>query len=364
MIRRRQFLFASTTLLGTGALVYYAIKPDDPVTPAVASGKLQLNSTLGEGMDALLLSLTGTDALGAVWMSQPWLPDRSALISHFNFARGQPFAQLVPLMHQRIQRDYRGSKLCQLDGWTFSESECYLIGLRYQLLREVQGQVALLASQEQVLKPQAPADYTEGHIAELEDWGPRYTLLGERVNVQLDGHSGLWFKMAAVPAHAKIMIDGEIAKTSVSDKVVTSGLFAEQQNRILATAGRYEIALIDPVRGLRQHLAYFEVRDPAQPVAADVSCEIENWGPRRSPLGTLANQQPDGSLGVWVKADCLPPDTRLMVGDDLVPSGVRKPGLTGAIPSALLAQPGILQLYLFSADTQWRIPLGELVLAE
>ncbi|MFV0275954.1 MAG: hypothetical protein ACK5HY_02070, partial [Parahaliea sp.] len=257
---------------------------------------------------------------------------------------------------------YRARRTCQLDGWVLSDTECRLIALRHLLLRQTPGQEQPVAAETQVA---GPREYPEAEIAELNNWGPRWTLVGQPFNVQLDGHNGLWFQIAGAPAHAKIAIDGQLARTSVGARVVTSGLFGEQQTHILATPGRYPIALVDPVRAVQQHIGYFEVRDPAAETALEEAfCEIRDWGPQRTRLGTLANPQPDGSLGIWVRTDCLPADARLQVGEDLVPSGVRPPGLTGAIPPALLAQPGRRPLSIYSPRMNQRVVLGDLLVED
>ena len=52
---------------------------------------------------------------------------------------------------------------------------------------------------------------------------------------------------------AKIMVYGELSSTPVSEKALTSGLHGATPERIPAAPGKYQIALVDPIRNIRQH---------------------------------------------------------------------------------------------------------------
>lgn len=371
MISRRRFLAGGTALAGTGLGLLWlreGVAPPPPPAGTGSSGGLQLDSGLGDGFDQVLVSLVGTDPLGAAWVAGEGVEQPGPVIEALAVSLDAPGAaeaagpgDWAARLSALVREDFQRGRTCQVEGWLLSQTECRLVGLRHLLARADAGNAALIAAE---TREQTVADYPEGEIAPLAKWGPQKTRVGEKFNVQLDGHSGLWFQFSGAPAHARIAIDGELVKTSVSPEVVTSGLFGEMQERILSTPGRYPIALVDPVRRVRQPVGHLEVlpRKPAAGIGSGGFCDIEKWGPQKTRVGLAKNEQAGGAMGVWVKSDCMPPDTRLMVGDDMVKSGVRKFGLAGSVPAVFLETPGELELQLFSPSTGQRQPLGVLLI--
>jgi hypothetical protein len=273
-------------------------------------------------------------------------------------------ADLDAAIAQQVLREFAGGGICVIDGWQLSLTECQLAGLHQ--LAIASGLIDGKGAQRQASAEGMQA-YTVGEIAPLENWGPRHTLQGKKFNQQLDGHSGLWFKVLGAPAHVKIMIDGEIAKTSVSERTISSGLFDDMQERILATPGQYDIDLVDPIRKIRQPVGKFEVKaDPSARQAADertvAFCQIERWGPRTTSVGVAANEQPDGSMGIWIRTPCLPVNTQLFFGEDLLPVKRRPFGLTASIPLAFLGAPGSVALFLYNPQTTEKRLIGQLVI--
>ena len=362
MIERRTFLFAGIAVGGgVVTLAYQGWRP--------ALGGFWLGSRsvyfLPEGAGAQLLSvvepLESLDAMGEAWLaSLEDTPDLLELMAAFLARLPSTEPALSSAIAAGVRRDFADRALCDVAGWRLSLTECQLAGMRRLAVQAgliEPGDVAALAD----------TAYTVGEIAPVENWGPRHTLLGKPFNPQLDGHSGMWFKAAGVPAHARVMIDGRIASTSISETAVTSGLRGSEQDRILSSPGRYEIALVDPIRKIKQPIGFFEVRDPnagkaGQAQAGTSLCEVKKWGPRKTRAGVAANEQPDGSMGLWLHTDCLPRGVQLFFGDDPLVYRRKDSGLTAPVPLALLGAPGRVPLSLVHAGSGEKLVFGHLVI--
>ena len=139
------------------------------------------------------------------------------------------------------------------------------------------------------------------------------------------------------------------------------------QQRILATPGEYEVALVDPIRRTRQLIGFFTVKaDPSMAsktvAPAEDFCSVEQWGPRTTRAGVAVNEQPDGSMGLWLHTGCLPEGSRLLFGEDPLDYRRREFGLTAAVPLALLGAPGSVPLKLYNAATNKTLLIGQFVI--
>ena len=264
----------------------------------------------------------------------------------------------------QIRRDFVQGDVCDVSGWQLSLTECRLGAVR-QLAAD-QGLITL----ENTGRPATATgidSYTLGELAPVTNWGPRKTLQGRTFNEQLDGHSGLWFKVQGAPGHARIAIDGEMLDTRVRDKLVVTGLRGDTQARILANPGRYAVDLVDPIRKIRQPIGEFLVkRDPSIPAPSPDSeipfCQVVKWGPQKTRAGVAANEQPDGAMGIWIHTDCLPQNAQVYFADDILPSARRPFGLTAKIPLALLGAPGSVPLSLHNPDTGEKLLIGRVTI--
>jgi hypothetical protein len=364
VIRRRSFV-AVTAAVGVAAVAgwRYAYLPDLSGINVPGGRTLFLSDGSGARLLALLGKLTPSDALGRAWLDsqeqRPQLVDlMQLLVGRLDADKGS----LESVVAAQIRKDFLNGDVCEVDGWQLSLTECQLSGLRRLALDD-----GLMNSPEDVGQSGSAEAYTDAEIAVLTGWGPQETLQGRGFNTQLDGHSGMWFKLAGVPGHAKIMIDGEIARTSVREGVVTSGLRGEMQQRILATPGAYEVALVDPIRRTRQLIGFFTVKaDPSMAsktvASAEDFCSVEQWGPRTTRAGVAVNEQPDGSMGLWLHTRCLPEGSRLLFGEDPLDYRRREFGLTAAVPLALLGAPGSVPLKLYNAATNETLLIGQFVI--
>lgn len=329
---------------------------------AVAAGAVyqRFSAASPDSLDAVLHSLQASDALGKAWLAslaEP--PNKSSLMAALEARIDGQAVDIASEIARLIREDFAQNRLCELEGWQLSLTECQLAGLRYLLV----GPAVADASEPMSDVGLGSDGFLEGVIAPLEDWGPKRTLEQLKFNVQSDGHSGIWFKIQGAPAHARIEIDGMSMPTVVTDTLITSGLFGRLQARMLATPGEYTIALIDPVRKIRQVLGVFSVAaDPRQAKARgeveSIFCEVTDWGPQQTEAGVAANEQPDGSMGVWMRTDCFPEGADLLLEGDRLPTTRTEFGLTAKIPPALLGSPGAKELYFLDEETGERQQVG------
>lgn len=370
MIKRRHFIVSGVGAGGL-ALILYNTNPawqaaQDAAPDAVETPPLLIESGLGGAMDALLGSLENADALGRAWLDEqspePTLSELGEIIT----GKIDPgAAQLSDLTAQQIRDDFSQNDLCTIDGWQLSVTECQLAALRVLAIDSNPANLPILEAR---AKARRNAELAIGEIAPLKNWGPQETRQGEKFNEQADGHSGLWFQFQGAPARARIMIDGEYARTNVRSDVVTSGLYGELQDRVLSTPGEYEIALVDPIRKIKQPIGALVVREDPDYQARQGQaqengfCPITRWGPRKTEVGVAANEQPDGSMGVWVHTECLPEDVELRFGDDPLRITRRDFGLTSTIPLALIETPGETPLQLINTTTEETVVIGHITI--
>lgn len=240
-----------------------------------------------------------------------------------------------------IAEDFHEQRLCEVDGWQLSRTECGLAAA-----------VAAAAERGELgpgVQTKPASAYPEGAIASVTGWGPQRTRVGVPFNVQRDGHSGLWIQATGAPSYVKVMIGGIVTPARVRNDVITTGLYEPEHEALLDQPGEIGIELIDPVRELRQPVGRLSVL-AAEPVAAATFCEVREWGPRRTRAGVAANPQANGSMGLWFRTDCVPTGAGLWFGEDQLPLTRRPFGFTSSIPVALLEVRGETPLTLRAAD--------------
>lgn len=373
MINRRDFVVAGVTAGGTAAIMYnlLAVDATTPLTAVAqdtALPQLIIKSGIGPQMDEFLLSLEHTDTLGRAWLGTH---DKNIALTELAKTVAKRIdtnaVDIAAATAARVRQDFAQETLCELDGWRLSLTECQVAALRVLAIDANPANEEILAARE---KASLRDSLSVGTIATLKNWGPKKTLQGVKFNEQADGHCGLWFQIEGAPAHAKIMIDGEVARTTIKPKVVTSGLFGEQQEHILSTPGKYEIALIDPIKKIKQPIGEFEVQENPSHQGVDSTaakgsaCAVSKWGPKRTKVGVAKNEQPDGAMGVWVHVNCLPDNAKLLFGDDPLHITKKKFGFTTSIPLALIETPGTIPLRLTTPDKSLDLLIGEIVIEE
>lgn len=372
-MRRREFLIGggSALVLGLGAAWWgherhepAATKPAAPVTNQGLPRDFVPPHRLGRGAWEAIAALAGTDTVAdRVAAANPGTESAAALEDAL-IERLQLGAELqldkatfAERLATAVQEDFRQRRLCDDPNWVLGATECLVARLRRDVLGDQAGSTA------------AEAEFRDGHIADIGDWGPRGTEVDTPVNVQSDGHSGIWIKAPGAPPWTQFEIGGERVRTiPVPGDVLATGLYGDLQPRILQKAGEYPVALVDPMSHVRQVFGVFVVR-PQTPRArlADgstsrVFCTPTEWGPRETSVGKPANPQPDGSEALWIKVPCAPQTTRVWFGDTPLRTTVGDGLITARVPVALIGSAGRVEVTLRDRDSGETLSIGEYVL--
>ena len=103
--------------------------------------------------------------------------------------------------------------------------------------------------------------------------------------------------------------------------------------------------------------------DVASQGAAKPGAEIkvDSWGPQEVLAGGSFNVQPNGKSAIWIKATGQSPSAgiQVLLGDKPLDEIFASEQLvTGAVPGAMLEQPGDLTLVLVEAATKRKVTVG------
>lgn len=353
MITRRDLIISTVSIAST-SLVFLSLGRQSDTTqnfsaPESPTHSEKILSGISPEMDRFFSKMGDQSKLGQAWLASfSDKPQLKQLAQTIRERLDVNSSNLENLIKEQIKKDFISHNICSLEGWTLSLLECQLAGL--QVLSAPNRSTATTAGKDDTLHA-----FTLGSIAEMALWGPQETTQHQPFNVQNDGHSGLWFQFKNAPPHVKIMIDGEICRTVVSEKVVTSGLYEEMAERILSTPGSYAINLVDPIRKIYQPVGNLTVHpDPFSSNKKDITtyCKIKSWGPKKARAGFPENVQPNGNMGMWFKTRCNMEGVSFFFGEEMFQIQARDFGFTSSIPVALLEAPGQVTL-------QMQLPNGE-----
>jgi hypothetical protein len=223
---------------------------------------------------------------------------------------------------------------------------------------------ALLANVEMERPAWAP-----GHMADVHDWAPKGV---EAVAPGDATDSTFWVTFEQPPPRGTYLRLGHkrLDITRVTDHHI-HGLLSQARSRaVFSRPGTLPLEAVDPLSGLVQKIGEFEVRPRADRIVlADGRqsrrfCAIEGWGPQTSSRDGSSNLQPDGKLGLWVKAACLPRSARLAFGDQRLDTDVLDQVATAGVPLALLRRGGEVLIRLLDADSEEWVDLGHLVISD
>ena len=158
-----------------------------------------------------------------------------------------PEGDLEAAINHAVTQDFASGKICRIDGWQLSATECRLAGIAY-FYKANGGYIESTASEA------GPLDaLPETAIAEVERWGPQFTAVGKPFNPRPDGGSAIWLHSADLTKHTvyKIYLGIEEANTFVNraQKLITGSLSAEQTRLLVSKPGKIALYLVDPVRG-------------------------------------------------------------------------------------------------------------------
>jgi hypothetical protein len=252
MLKRRELITAlgRSSLMLTGLAVLPACSREDEVSE-IEGPPLELYA---RGMQSI--SYIGPACLSALGLdpaSDPASLEAGLLDSlESRLALSENGTGLAEAIDREIRRDFENGNVLEVAQWQLSDTECRLAAL-----------AAVLQGQRTPEVPAPPAE-RDGFIADIENWGPRFTIQGETFNTQPDGHSGFWIKAKGAAASVIVRFDGKDQRTVVYPEVLTSGLRGKFMKEIINTPGSYEVELYDKARRLRQKVGDFTVK-PASP---------------------------------------------------------------------------------------------------
>ena len=148
-------------------------------------------------------------------------------------------------LRRKMQQDFASGRLCQLDGWQLSATECRLVAFAF-LLRQSKSPVNSLP---------------EASIARLERWGPRSGRTGEGVNLQSDGSSAFWFVVGDLEQHPYYVIyfGASPLKTMARGhrSLITAVIPKAQASRLFSVQDEVPVHLVDLLHGSKQLMGYF-----------------------------------------------------------------------------------------------------------
>lgn len=354
LISRRPFLIGAATLLGSALA--------DDLGFAQVSGKGTGGADATAGLEDLARGMEGAQDIGRAFLASPYAAaptSREALVSALRrrVGPGMPAtaSDWAEAVRAAVVEDFRNERICLLDDWYLSLTECQLAGLSVLLNPDASTVVA---------SPVAGPAETSLDTARLEDfvdvrdWGPRGTSQSEPFMVQADGSSGMWFIVPNAPRLLEVYFDGtKVTRVSRVGDTLTLALDKLFLQEHLATIGEHDIVLVDPLEGRKQVVGRFKV-NPAL-------CPPTDWGPRQTGVDRPFNVQPDGSVAFWMKADCFAPGTELWLGQTKL-----QPTFNGGLVTAttrdlsFLSQPGTLDLVLALPSANGRLVVGQFQVAQ
>ena len=166
-------------------------------------------------------------------------------------------ADLRRELNGKVVQDFAAGRVCRVDGWQLSATECRLAALAF-LFKESGGRIAAPTAGDQSPLSGLP----ESSIAELVNWGPRFGFVGEGFNVQPSGSSALWFLFANLDQQPyEIYFGASPLRTSLagSRNLITATVTRDQVRQFASKLGEIPIHLVHSVRGSKQLLGHFSV---------------------------------------------------------------------------------------------------------
>lgn len=364
--KRRQFIqygvgiSASVGLLASG---WWWAKQNHAATIIQSTG-------LGPEAEQVLASMHGSSAVGE------WV-----IAEHRAFQ--QPLAALVDQLRQRLRlsateqpggesfiqalqlaiaKDFSNAEVLLAKDWQLAYTEALISVIRLHA-------VGRTANEQDNGKP------VEADIAEVTNWGPKHTGVGQPANEQSGGYSALWFDIETVPRWAQIAIDGQRLETLHREGVLVAVIKGALQDAVLAEPSQHLITLHDDMSNTWQEIGHFTVKPGkngqahsgskenqlTKPNKQGAICTVSQWGPQSTTAGIAANPQKDGDMGIWLDTACAPRHVGVRFGDQLLDGYFNGRVVTTLVPPALFQKKGRFSVSLVDPDSQEEQYVGEFV---
>ena len=294
---RRRFLLAAGGITATaaGVAVYRSLRVGD------------VGAHLHPQLKALITAGHFSPDLGAKYLEDlGFLPHAPFALLHDEVMDGLPGRsdRLLVEIGGKVEQDFAEGRICRIDGWQLSATECRLAALAF-LFQQAGGRIDAPAAEE--LGP--ISELPEAAIAQLERWGPRSATVGEGFNVTPDGSSALWFRFAEIdPQPYEIYFGASPLRTTLhpSRNLITATVTKRQVRRLTSEPGEIPIHLVNTAQGSKQLMGRFQVRPKSDESGRGISempeaaiAQLERWGPRSATVGEGFNVQPNGSSALW-----------------------------------------------------------------
>tara|TARA_X000001036_G_scaffold423439_1_gene447365 strand:- start:548 stop:1627 length:1080 start_codon:yes stop_codon:yes gene_type:complete len=195
-------------------------------------------------------------------------------------------------LEELIISDFKNNKLCQIDDWSLSETECR-IGA-YSILSGIKHQVS-----------EDPINhYRDENLLGLVNWGPRKSEKGQSFNIQRNGWSSLWFTFDSVDNEKyQIFFGNQPMKTKVQQtrNRITASLHPTVAKSLTSQPGVTPIRLVDTRRATRQFIGNFKIFSQNSEKTNPI--RISRWGPKSTTVGRGFNLQPNGHSAFFVRTE-------------------------------------------------------------
>lgn len=283
----------------------------------------------------LARSMTGAASAGRAWRrANPKADPASRLLDSLDLAPDDAISadEVAERLGATVEADFARGRIFEHESWWLSETEARLAALH----------VELLGSQASEVESPGFGNAPEADIVSLSDFNPKQVEQGEPINHPGLPENVLWFATAqSPPPRFVVYLADKRLTTTASENGFSVRVPDTLRYELFETPGEHEIWLYDPVVNRRQRLGALTVRAPSSESAE--FCPVTNWGPRKTRSGQPFNEQPDGASAFWLRIECFPKSTVVLLEETEVPTTLR-PG-NGLITThiedhALYREPG------------------------
>jgi len=208
-------------------------------------------------------------------------------------------ATLEDLLLERIAQDFEEDRLCIIENWSLSITECRLAGLKALTQKEIKKNA--YNGNAEFLK------WPDKNIAEIKTWGPRKTTQGAAFNAQLSEASALWIvtsRKKEISKSIQVYLGAIKLVSTVNKKgVITADLLPNKLPEIIDQPGNYSVYLVDIQNRIKQLIGDFKVVAGKSKAVKKlpIPFQIAEWGPRYGKTGQKFNHQSDDSSVWWLK---------------------------------------------------------------
>lgn len=362
---RRGFLAAAAAALGYSGLRWGVFGRDVNVRLSFrkllehVAASVSLDPDVGNAyLDDPQTSLKDAAALSGALQDRLGEPARR--LAWLNTGLAIDDAELRTLLGEAIREDFKQDRICHLQGWYLSETECRLAAVRYLVL-EASGTL-----------PVVDETFRDRELCRIVDWGPRFTRRGQPFNRQTTGESALWIKADGAPPGVVVVVGKVELDTTVSPDLIGADLPTEKEGQVLDEPASHEVYLVSYARRVKQHVGTFRVLLPkAEEQGVDLaSCQekdfqqVRAWGPPNTHAGRPFNRQSSGQSALWIATPAGEwSPVQVWLGDEpleTVWSSTRISGsLTKAQENLLLASPAKLPLWLVEPYRHLKQRIGD-----